>query len=364
MAGQVVLFGATGYTGDLVARALASRGAQPVLAAPSAERLERLAGELGGLETRVADVSRPETVRALVEPGDVLISTVGPFARWGGPAVEAAIAAGATYFDSTGEPAFIRRVFDEHGPAAARAGSALVTAFGFDWVPGNLAGALALRDAGPEAVRVEVGYFPRGGGARGGTQASGLQAAMEPSYAFHDGRLRSERAGAHVRTFEIAPGKSRRSVSVGGSEHFGLPPMHPSLRDVDVFLSMAGTLTPAMPVITGVTSAALKLPGLRAGARAALGRFVKGSTGGPDEEARARSSATVVAKACDASGALLETVRLEGINAYTFTAEILAWGATTAARDGVDGDGALGPVEAFGLEALQDGVEEAGLARS
>ena len=58
------------------------------------------------------------------ESGDVLISTVGPFARWG----EAAINAGATYFDSTGEPAFIRRVFDHHGPRAAAAGSALLTA--------------------------------------------------------------------------------------------------------------------------------------------------------------------------------------------------------------------------------------------
>ena len=115
-----MLFGATGYTGDLTARSLVQAGARPVLAARSAERLERLAGELGGLETRVADVSRPDTVRALVEPGDVLISTVGPFTRWGDAAAEAAIAARATYFDSTGEPAFIRRVFEHHGPAARR----------------------------------------------------------------------------------------------------------------------------------------------------------------------------------------------------------------------------------------------------
>ncbi len=344
-----------------MARALAARGAQPVLAARSAERLEPLATELGNLETQVADVSRPETVEALVEPGDVLISTVGPFTRWGDPAVEAAIAAGATYLDSTGEPAFIRRVFEHHGPAAEQAGAALLTAFGFDWVPGNLAGALALREAGPEAVRVEVGYFPRGGGTSGGTQASGLQAAIEPSFAYHGGRLRSERTGAHVRTFELEPGKERRGVSVGGSEHFGLPAVHPTLRDVQVILGMAGSLTPAMPLITGVTSTALKLPPLRAGARAALGRLAKGSTGGPDEEARAHSSVTVVAEAFDDSGSLLTTVRLDGVNAYTFTADILAWGAATAAAEGVDGAGALGPVEAFGLDGLRAGVAEAGL---
>ena len=58
---------------------------------------------------------------ALLERGDVLVSTVGPFAKWGEPAVRAAIAARGTYIDSTGEPAFIRRVFDEFGaPGRAR----------------------------------------------------------------------------------------------------------------------------------------------------------------------------------------------------------------------------------------------------
>ena len=117
---------------------------------------------------------------------------------------------------------------------------------------------------------------------------SGLQAAIEPSFAYRGGRLRSERTGAHVRTFELEPGKERRGVSVGGSEHFGLPAVYPTLRDVDVILGMAGSLTPAMPLITGVMGTALRLPPLRAGARAALGRLAKGSTGGPDEEARER----------------------------------------------------------------------------
>ena len=82
---RIVLFGATGYTGELTARALVDRGETPVLAARSRDKLDRLAGELdGGLEIAEADVSRPASVRDLVERGDVLISTVGPFARWGG----------------------------------------------------------------------------------------------------------------------------------------------------------------------------------------------------------------------------------------------------------------------------------------
>src|SRR5215217_3205628 len=154
MAPRIVVFGATGYTGRLVAEQLVARGERPILAGRSAGRLDELAGRLGGLETRVADVARPATVFDLVSEGDVLVSTVGPFAKWGEPALRAAIGAGGIYLDSTGEPTFIRRVFEEFGPPARRAGATLLTAMGYDFVPGALAGALALEEAGPKAVRV------------------------------------------------------------------------------------------------------------------------------------------------------------------------------------------------------------------
>src|SRR5438309_11644535 len=96
---RVVLFGATGYTGQLAAEALFGRGCSPVLAGRDRTRLRALASDLGGLEVAVADVCRPQTVRALIEPGDVLVSTVGPFLRLGNAAVEAAVAIGTTYLD-------------------------------------------------------------------------------------------------------------------------------------------------------------------------------------------------------------------------------------------------------------------------
>ena len=164
MTARIVLFGATGYTGEPAARAMVERGLRPVLAGRRREPLERLAAELGGLEIRIADAQDPGAVRALVGRGDVLVSTVGPFAKWGEPALRAAIAAGATYLDSTGESPFIRRVFEEFGPVAAANGAALFTAFGYDFVPGNLAGALALNEAGTRATAVHVGYYVTGQG--------------------------------------------------------------------------------------------------------------------------------------------------------------------------------------------------------
>ena len=96
---QIVVFGATGYTGRLVVAALTGRGLRPMLAGRSQQRLGELSQRYGGLDTAIADVTQPHSVRALVEDGDVLVSTVGPFLRYGEPALEAAVAAGAHYLD-------------------------------------------------------------------------------------------------------------------------------------------------------------------------------------------------------------------------------------------------------------------------
>src|SRR3954463_5922825 len=104
MTGRIVVFGATGYTGRLVAERLAGAGERPVLAGGSREKLRALAAELGGLETAHGDVMRSNSVFSLVDEGDVLVSTVGPFTKWGEPAVRAAITGhAAAYIDSTGD---------------------------------------------------------------------------------------------------------------------------------------------------------------------------------------------------------------------------------------------------------------------
>jgi short subunit dehydrogenase-like uncharacterized protein len=361
MPGKIVLFGATGYTGRLTAEALAEAGARPVLAGRNAQSLSGLAAELGGLETRVADVADPASVEALVGAGDVLVSTVGPFVKWGEPAVRAAIHAGAQYLDSTGEPPFIREVFERYGPEAAAAGLGMVTAFGYDWVPGNLAGALALKDAGEAATRVDIGYFVHGPARpSGGTRASVAGLVLAPSYAFRDGKLRTERSAARVKEFRVGE-SDRQGVSVGGSEHFTLPRLYPSIQSVDVYLGWLGAASRVAQAGSVVGSAVAKIPGAQAAADAVVDRLAKGSTGGPDAETRAASGSDVVAIASNENGEELAEVRLSGVDGYTFTARILAWGAMRAAEHGLGGTGALGPVDAFGLDTLRLGLEQSGL---
>src|SRR5215208_3659134 len=311
MSSRIVVFGATGYTGRLVAERLAAQGARPVLAGRDERRLGELAERLGGLDIVRADAMRRNSVFEAVQPGDVLVSTVGPFAKWGDAAVRAAIAAPCSvYLDSTGEPVFIRRVFEELGGPAGRAGTTLMPAMGFDFVPGALAGALALREAGAAAVRVDVGYFSLGAGRDGasaGTRESLVGATLNDNHAFRGGRVRTVRPAERVRSFEVK-GKQRTAISVGGAEHYTLPAAFPGLLEVNVYLGWFGALAKPLQAGTLAGTVALKLAG----------------------------------------------VHLTGTDGYDFTASFLAWAAQRAAggnRPKVVG--AVGPVEAFGLDALE-----------
>jgi short subunit dehydrogenase-like uncharacterized protein len=354
-----------------------------------------------------ADTARPDSVRDLVGPGDVLVSTVGPFLTRGEPAVTAAVEAGAAYLDATGEPPFLRRVFEVHGPrAAGRCG--LVPAFGYDFVPGNLAAALALAESGEplgpwagrdpggsgvgaapgprggtgmgeplgpgvggdpggsgvgRATRVTVGYFVTGGGGfSSGTLASGAGLVLEPAFAWREGRLRTERTARRVRSFRIG-GRDWLGVSYGGSEHLALPRIAPGLRQVEVYLGWFGRRSRTVQVFSAVAAPLGHLPGARALARAVTGPLASRTGEGPDEQARRGGGSLVVAIAAAADGRELAQVRLHGPDPYTLTAKLLAWGAHQAATSGLLGTGALGPVDAFGLAALQEGAATAGLQR-
>jgi short subunit dehydrogenase-like uncharacterized protein len=161
-----------------------------------------------------------------------------------------------------------------------------------------------------------------------------------------------------VRSFDGRP-----AISIGATEQFALPRVHPGLRDARVWLGWFGPASRPIQAISAATALATKLPGVRGAIEATAGRLVKGSTGGPDAAARAQARSRIVAIASDAGGTPLATVRLEGDNPYDFTGAVLAWGAIAAARGELRGTGALGPVDGFGLDALQQGVASAGIAR-
>jgi short subunit dehydrogenase-like uncharacterized protein len=360
MAPRIVVFGATGFTGRITVQALVDAGQRPVVAGRSESSVKQLAAD-HGLDHAVADVDRPQTVRALVRPGDVLISLVGPFTRWGRPAVEAAIDAGAHYIDSTGEPPFIRDVYERYSPGARAANCALLTAMGYDYVPGNLAAGLALKDAGEDATHVRVGYFVTGrltGSAlSGGTRAS-LMGVMDDGFARRDGILVRERPGVRFKEFSVA-GRKRAGISLGASEHFAVPQSFPQVATVEAYLGWFGPASRGVSLLARTGGAVMGL----APVKRLVEARVKGSSGGPDAEARSGTRTLAVAEALAPNGRQLGRAVVQGVNPYDFTGRMLSWTARRIAEHGTLDVGAQGPIGAFGLDVLTDGVREAGVER-
>ncbi len=367
---RLVLFGASGYTGRLTAEAMVRRGLRPVLAGRDRTKLRALADRLAAdapldtsLEIVTADVRDAASIASLLHSGDVLVTTVGPFLELGEPVVQAAVQAGASYLDSTGEPPFVRTVFQTYGPQALASGAGLLPAFGYDYVPGNLAAGLALDRAGETARRVDVGYFTTGpmnaGSASSGTAASVAGILVENGYRWRHGALQRSRTAESVRSFTL-DGQRRSGISLAGSEHLALPRIAPQLDEVNVYLGWAGPLSRAVQVGSLALEGLRRVPRATPTLRGLLGRVRPATGTGPDLAAREATGSLVAAMAYDESGRLLEHVVLRGPNGYTLTGELLAWGAEQALADALD-PGARGPVDAFGLEELRRGCAGIGL---
>jgi hypothetical protein len=239
-------------------------------------------------------------------------------------------------------------------------------AMGYVWVPGALAGGLALQEGGAEAVRVDIGYYALGAGSASlsvGTRRSLVGASLGDSYAYRDGELRRVRTAERVRSF-VAKGSPRQAVSIGGAEHFGLPAAFPRVREVNVYLGSFGAL--ARPVQAGmlVGSVATRVPGMRGALEFAGSRLAELGGEGPAPGTTPGGLSWIVAEAYDGAGERLAEIHLSGADGYAFTAEFLAWAARAAAAGKVTATGAIGPVEAFGLEELERGCAAAGLSRT
>ena len=371
MPGRVILFGATGFTGRLTADAMTRAGLAPVLAGRSEAALIALVAELAPYAPidaaptwRRADVADPASVRRLVDsPGDVLVSTVGPFARLGRAAVDAAIEQGCAYVDSTGEPSFIRSLFEHDDELAIATGARLLPAFGYDYVPGNLAGALALREAvGGSPARVEIGYFLRGGlTMSSGTRASAAGMVLAPSFSFRDGHVHG--GSTAVARFEF-DGRAHDGLPIGGSEHFTMPRLNPHVADVGVYLGWAGPWTRAVHAAGVAASSVHRIPMLGTAATRVSSWAGGTATGaGPTAAQRSQTTSIAVARTFDGVGRELSHVRVEGPSPYDLTAELLGWGAAKLATRQDSRAGVLGPADAFGLDELVAGCAELGLRR-
>ena len=369
---RVVIFGATGFTGRLSAEAMTRAGLAPILAGRNEQHLTELTRKLSRLVPadlaptwQYADVSEPNSVHELVNnPSDVLVSTVGPFTRFGNVAVDAAKSAGCTYIDSTGESGFIRQLF-ERNDEFQESGAKIIPACGYDFIPGNLAGAIALRncrDRGEWPSRVKIGYFTRGPmNMSSGTKASALAALGSSGYTYQSGEIVSATLGTKFAEFTLADGKKYGAINIGGTEQFALPRMNPRLLDVDVYLGWAGKWSKPASTIASLTSPLTNNKVARNVLRRVTESIPTKTGQGPQGSELIAGRSIAIATVHDAVGNHLETVIVEGPAPYPFTAEFLAWAAAMAKAKRVNGMGTLDPISAFGLGPFIAGCSAIGL---
>ncbi|CAM5321521.1 putative trans-acting enoyl reductase [Streptomyces afghaniensis 772] len=207
---DIVLFGATSFAGALTAEYLAAQapeGLRWAIAGRSAQKLERLRERLpGGAEVGVlrADVSDPDSVRALAEHARVVATTVGPYVTYGEELVAACADTGTDYLDLCGEPEFVDLMYVKHDARARETGARLVHAAGFDSIPHDLGVYFTVQQL-PEDVPLTVeGFVTADAAFSGGTFASALNqfarqremAAAARDRRRHEPRLVGRRASA------------------------------------------------------------------------------------------------------------------------------------------------------------------------
>jgi short subunit dehydrogenase-like uncharacterized protein len=190
---DVVLMGATGFTGKLVAEYLADRAhASPfrwALAGRNEVKLEGLRRDLGvEVDVILADSGDRDALDALVGQTRCVASTVGPYAKYGSELVAACVDSGTHYCDLTGEPQWVRRMIDAHHDRAAETGARIVHCCGFDSIPSDIGTLLlqerAIADTGRPCDAVSTQVVRMKGGASGGTIASMFNLLEEPDKRF------------------------------------------------------------------------------------------------------------------------------------------------------------------------------------
>ena len=395
---DVVVFGATGFAGRLVAGYLAGHapgGVRIGLAGRSAQRLADVRARLGAAASAwpllAADSADPVSVAALARAARVVVSTVGPYRRLGLGLVEACAAAGTDYADLSGEVLFIRDSIDRCDDIAAGAGARIVHCCGFDSVPSDL-GVLLLHhaaraDGAGELQDTTLVVTALKGGASGGTLASMMEQQDEM-------RASAERRRVVQDPYALSPDRPAEP-DLGDERDLDWVRYDGDLRMWVGPFVMAGINTrvvrrsnalqcwaygrrfryrevtrfgtgPAASMLGAAASAALKAAeaGLAFGpSRAVLGKLLPAPGQGPSEKTRRTGLFRMQIHTRTSAGVrYLGTIQAQGDPGYAATSVMLGESALCLALDRdrlPDRAGVLTPATAMGT-ALADRLRSAG----
>ncbi len=305
---NLLIYGATGYTGRLIVQRALARGLRPVIAGRDQHAIASMAAACG-LEWRTARVDQPACLRSMTASATVLLNAAGPFSTTSAPLIDACVATGTHYLDITGEAGTIEATVRWHD-AGARRGVMLMPGVGFEVVASDcLAAHVARRLPGARALK--LGFDKSQATSRGSLKTS-VEMSGQGVLVRRQGKLVSVPPGSLAYHFDYGHGPQiSLAVSLGdaSSAFFstGIP-------DVETYLRAT------LPVWGAVTASRywgwlLSTPPWQAFLKAQMDCLAPD----PSPQARGAGWATLVAEARDASGRCARS-RLQTGDVYSFTA--------------------------------------------
>lgn len=196
---SLLIYGAYGYTGELIAREAIDRGGEPILAGRNATKVHQLGEELG-LQSRSFALEDPDRIDSHLENADVVLNCAGPFVDTAEPLADACIRTETDYLDITGELEVFERLARRTERAAA-ADVTLLPGVGFDVVPTDCLGA-HVADRLPEATHLSLA-IAAGGSISPGTTKTALRGLGDGGAIRQDGALRAVPAADRTRTVDF-----------------------------------------------------------------------------------------------------------------------------------------------------------------
>lgn len=334
---DLLIYGAYGYTGALIAREAVACGLRPLLAGRNAEALQALARELG-LEHRAFPLDDPAALDAGIRGVRAVLHCAGPFAHTSRPVADACLRTGAHYLDITGEVGVFEALAARNAEANA-AGVMLLPGAGFDVVPSDCLAAHLKRRL-PSATHLALGFLGMGRVSRG-TARTMAENIHRGGLVRRGGVLTRVPAAWKSRVIDFGTGPVK-AISIPWGDvatayySTGIP-------DIEVYL--------AAPLATRLAARASRYLGWLLGSapvQKLLKHRIQARPPGPSDEERARGRSFLWGEACDASGRTVIS-RLQGPEGYTLTAQA----AVAVARRVLAGESPPGfqtPTTAYGSD--------------
>lgn len=344
---QILLHGATGFTGRLVAHELDRLGLSFRLAGRNKEKLEALQNELKSSPPfSVADITNPASLDGMIQGMRVVINTVGPFTDLGEPVFAAAMEQGVHYLDTTGEQEFMRNMAERYHEQACERGSAAVCAHAFEYALGDCAASLAAASLGSPVEQINVFYKVPTFSTSRGTSKSILRAIVQKGVYWTNGAWKKEGPIGASKKIEI-DGKQRVALSFAGGEAAHVP-THTGADHVRSYMCFSPKVRRKIRMSTPL------IPLLKFGWMQRMAdRRIDKQPVGPDEEIRAKQHFVIIAQA--SSGEETKTCTVRGVDPYGLTARLVALGAKKLVEDRPGRVGVVSSAMCFDpTEVLQD----------